>query len=103
MSPLRNSSGFENGCLSKSGSEVKLVAAWDSERRENQLARTLQRVRVKACEGEFQMFLLSTVQGWSMGDITRTLQVSLAQVYMAKLRVSKLVKAELAALEAGEK
>jgi RNA polymerase sigma-70 factor (ECF subfamily) len=84
-------------------SEEKLQAAWDAEWRENQLARALERVKVKVSERQFQMFHLFTVQGWSMAEIVRTLQVNRAQVYMAKLRVSKLVKAELAALDAGER
>jgi hypothetical protein len=49
------------------------------------------------------MFHLFTVQGWSMAEIIRTLKVNRAQVYMAKMRVSKLLKAELAAVEAKEK
>jgi RNA polymerase sigma-70 factor (ECF subfamily) len=83
--------------------EAKLKAAWDSEWRENQLARALERVKAKVSERQFQMFHLFTVQGWSMAEIIRTLKVNRAQVYMAKLRVSKLVKAELAALDTGER
>lgn len=48
------------------------------------------------------MFHLYAVQGWSMTEIIRTLKVNRAQVYMAKMRVSKLVKAELSALESQE-
>ena len=81
-------------------SAEKLEAAWDSEWRENQLARALERVKAKVSERQYQMFHLFTVQGWSMEEIIRTLKVNRAQVYMAKMRVSKLVKAELAALEA---
>ena len=36
-------------------------------------------------------------------EIIRTLKVNRAQVYMAKMRVSRLVRAEMAALEAAEK
>ena len=81
----------------------KLEAAWDSEWRENQLARALERVKTKVSERQFQMFQLFAVQGWSMAEIIRTLKVNRAQVYMAKMRVSRLVKAELAVLEAKEK
>jgi RNA polymerase sigma-70 factor (ECF subfamily) len=84
-------------------SAEKLEAAWDSEWRENQLTRALERVKANVSERQFQMFLLFTVQGWSMQEIIRTLKVNRAQVYMAKMRVSKLVKAELAALEARER
>jgi len=84
-------------------SEEKLAATWDSEWRENQLARALERVKAKVSERQYQMFHLFAVQGWSMAEIIRTLKVNRAQVYMAKMRVSKLVKAEMAALDAGER
>jgi RNA polymerase sigma factor (sigma-70 family) len=84
-------------------SEEKLAATWDSEWRENQLARALERVKANVSERQYQMFHLFTVQGWSMAEIVRTLKVNRAQVYVAKMRVAKLVKAELAALEAKEK
>src|SRR5262245_19669372 len=80
-----------------------LEAAWDSEWRENQLARSLERVKPNVSERQYQMFHLFAIQGWSMAEIVRTLKVNRAQVYMAKMRVSKLVKAELAALEARER
>jgi len=81
----------------------ELEAAWDSEWRENQLTRALERVKAKVSQRQYQMFHLFTVQGWSMAEIVRTLKVNRAQVYMAKMRLSKLVKAEMAALDAGEK
>ena len=81
----------------------KLEAAWDSEWRENQLARALDLVKTKVGERQFQMFHLFAVQGWSMAEIIRTLKVNRAQVYMAKMRVSRLLKAEMAALDAGER
>jgi RNA polymerase sigma-70 factor (ECF subfamily) len=84
-------------------SAEQLEAAWDSEWRENQLARALERVKPNVSERQYQMFHLFTVQGWSMAEIVRTLKVNRAQVYMAKMRVSKLVKAELASLEARER
>lgn len=83
--------------------QPQLEAAWDSEWRENQLARALEGVKAKVSERQFQMFYLCTVQGWSMAEIVRTLKVNRAQVYMAKMRVSRLLKSELAALEAKEK
>jgi len=84
-------------------SQQKLQATWDAEWRENQLARALERVKGNVSERQYQMFHLFTIQGWSMAEIIRTLKVNRAQVYMAKMRVSKLVKAELAALDAGER
>ncbi|HRI16005.1 MAG TPA: sigma-70 family RNA polymerase sigma factor [Verrucomicrobiota bacterium] len=74
-------------------------AAWDKEWRENQLARALERVRTRVSPRQFQMFHLAAVQGWPMADITRTLGVNRAQVYMAKLRMGRLLREELARLQ----
>lgn len=97
------STGTTEMNLVPDASEEKLAAAWDAEWRENQLARALERVKAKVSERQYQMFHLFTVQGWSMAEINRTLKVNRAQVYMAKMRVSRLVKTELAALEARER
>jgi RNA polymerase sigma factor (sigma-70 family) len=83
-------------------SAEKLQAYWDQEWRENQLARALERVKANVSERQYQMFHLFTVQRWSMAEIVRTLKVNRAQVYMARMRVGKRVKAELAALVARE-
>lgn len=80
----------------------KWETSWDAEWRENQLARALERVRHQVSERQLQLFQLFAVQGWSMAEITRSLKVNRAQVYMAKMRVGKLVRAELAALAAAE-
>ena len=77
----------------------KLEAAWDAEWREHQLARALVRVKAQVSARQFQMFHLVAVKGWAMAEITRTLKVNRAQVYVAKLRVSRLVKEELARLD----
>ena len=45
------------------------------------------------------MFHLAAVKGWAMAEITRTLEVNRAPVNMAKMRVGRLVKAELARME----
>jgi len=38
------------------------------------------------------MFDLSTLQAWPMDRITALLGVNRAQIYMAKMRVSRLIK-----------
>lgn len=77
----------------------RLEATWDAEWREHQLTRALERVRAQVSARQFQMFHLVVVKGWAMAEITRTLKVNRAQVYMAKMRISRLVKMELARLE----
>jgi len=48
---------------------------------------------------QYQMFDLHVLQKLSAQDTARTLQVSVASVYMAKYRVSRLLKREIERLE----
>lgn len=73
-----------------------LEAAWETEWREHQLARALEAVKSRINPRQFQMFQLAAVNGWAMAEITRTLKVNRAQVYMAKMRVGRMVREELA-------
>jgi RNA polymerase sigma factor (sigma-70 family) len=76
-----------------------LEADWDREWRENQLARALELVKARVNPRQFQMFHLVAVKGWAIPEITRTLKVNRAQVYMARMRVGRLVREVLAQLE----
>lgn len=87
----------------QSGSSAALVepmtdpleVIWEAEWRENQLARALAQVKSLVSPGQFQMFQLMAIKGWDKAEITRTLKVSRAQVYMAKMRVGRLLRREL--------
>jgi RNA polymerase sigma factor (sigma-70 family) len=76
-----------------------LEAVWDAEWRENQLARALAQVKTLVSPSQFQMFQLAAIKGWDMTEITRTLKVRRAQVYMARMRVGRLLRRELARLK----
>ena len=47
----------------------------------------------------YLVFEMSAVQGASIGEIARTLGMNAAQVYIARHRVGRLVKAELKNIE----
>jgi len=47
----------------------------------------------------YQLFDLFVVQKWPVRKITQTLGVSVGQVYLAKHRISSLLKKEIARLE----
>jgi len=76
-----------------------LETLWDAEWRENQLARALAQVKTLVSPRQFQMFQLAAIKGWDMTEITRTLKVNRAQVYMARMRVGRLLRRELARLK----
>jgi len=76
-----------------------LDAVWDREWQKNLLEVAITRVKAKAHPKQYQMFDLYVHQGWPMALVTSTLSVNAAQVYMAKYRLSKLIKKEIEHLE----
>ena len=76
-----------------------LSAIWESEWKKNLLEVAMGRVRRHVHPKQFQMFDLYVTQQWPMESVTSTLAVSPAQVYMAKLRVGRMIRSEIRALE----
>jgi len=77
--------------LADSGEE-KLNLKWEAEWRIHQLQLACERVKKQVSASQWQMFDLSTLQAWPMDRITGLLGVNRAQVYMSKMRVSRLIK-----------
>ena len=76
-----------------------LSALWEAEWREKLLAAALEKVRGDVSTTQFQIFDLNVLKDWPAGDVAKSLGVSLASVYLAKHRVAKAVKQEVARLE----
>ncbi|MBK8000692.1 MAG: sigma-70 family RNA polymerase sigma factor [Verrucomicrobia bacterium] len=76
-----------------------LEEQWDQEWRQNIVQIAMDRVRRKVKPKQFQMFDLYVTQHLPMDQVTRMLNVSSAQVYMAKLRISPMIRHEVSALE----
>ncbi len=72
---------------------------WEEEWQMHMLQNALRRVRRKVHPKQFQMFDLYVTQNWPMKTVTDTLGVSAAQVYMAKMRISRLLKSEIRILQ----
>jgi RNA polymerase sigma factor (sigma-70 family) len=77
-------------------------AVWDKEWRQHMLETALRRVEAKVSARQFLIFSHVALRGDSVTQVRKTLGVSLAQVYLAKHRVGKLVKEELRLLEAAD-
>jgi RNA polymerase sigma factor (sigma-70 family) len=77
----------------------QLNELWEEEWRRNLLHAALERVKRGVSPKQFQMFDLYVTQQWPMALVKSTLGVNAAQVYLAKLRITKLLKKEIAALE----
>ena len=75
---------------------------WQREWEDNLLKTALRRVRAKVSSQQLLIFRLAARGDLSSFQVARKLGVSLAQVYLARHRVGKLMKAELARLSAGK-
>ncbi|PYJ85412.1 MAG: RNA polymerase subunit sigma [Verrucomicrobia bacterium] len=78
---------------------VRLETVWNEEWEKNLMAAALEQVKSKVSPRQFQMFDLHVLQNLSVRDTARTMQVSVASVYMARHRVSRLLKREGAKLK----
>lgn len=68
---------------------------WDEEWRQNLLHTAMQRVKALVAPRQYQMFDLYAVKEWPVREVARSLNVSAARVYLAKHRVSRMVRDEL--------
>jgi RNA polymerase sigma factor (sigma-70 family) len=76
-----------------------LEPLWDEEWRKNLVDAAMQRVKARVTPRQYQMFDLYAVKEWPVAEVARTLNVTVARVYLAKHRVSRLVRQELQRME----
>lgn len=69
-----------------------LEAVWDQEWEKNLMDRALERVKTKVNLKHYQVFYLNVVKEMPARQVAKSLGVSMSLVYVAKLRVSRLVK-----------
>jgi RNA polymerase sigma factor (sigma-70 family) len=80
-------------------SDDSLEAIWEEEWRMHLLQIAITSAKKKVSPGQWQIFDLATLQGWPTGKITTLLGVNRARVYMAKLRVGRILRAEVQTLK----
>jgi RNA polymerase sigma-70 factor (ECF subfamily) len=80
-------------------SPLDLTAVWDEEWQKNLMAVALESVKEQANPRHFQIFDLCVLQDWTAGEVAQKLQIGVAQVYLAKHRVSAALKKEMKRLE----
>ena len=73
---------------------------WDEEWERNLLEAAIERVKRKVDPKQYQIFDFLVAKGWPVSRVARALHVSSGRVYLAKHRVAKLIKQEVAALRA---
>ena len=72
---------------------------WDEEWAKNLMDAALERVKQRAPVEQYQMFDLYVLREWPVKKVARTLGVSVGRVYLAKHRISKMIRREVMALE----
>ena len=68
---------------------------WNEEWENNLIEAAVKRVKLQVDAKQYQIFDLYTQKGWSVRKISQTMQVSAGQVYLAKHRISSLIKKEI--------
>ena len=79
---------------------LELEAAWDEEFEHNLLAVATAKVKAKVNAEQYQIFDLYVLRELPVEKVMGLLHVSRTQVYLAKHRVTKLLKAEVKCLQA---
>jgi RNA polymerase sigma-70 factor (ECF subfamily) len=78
---------------------VDLDALWEKEWQENLLAAAMQRVKKKVDAKQFQIFDCYVRKEWPAQKVAAELGVSVGQVYLARHRVTAVLKKEIRALQ----
>lgn len=76
-----------------------LDAVWEQEWEKNLVDAALQRVKQKVSPKQYQIFDLHVMKNWPVQKVAQTLGVNSAQVYLAKHRITSLLKKEIKHLE----
>jgi RNA polymerase sigma-70 factor (ECF subfamily) len=77
----------------------QLEAIWDQEWRTTLLDAALARVKTQVGARQWQIFDLYALKQWPVGEVAKALGFSAGRVYIAKHRISQLLKKELKRLE----
>ena len=71
---------------------------WEEEWARNLADAAIERVKRRVGAKQFQMFDLYVLKEWPVGEVARSVNANIAQVYLAKHRVISLIKQETAKL-----
>ena len=80
---------------------MDLEAIWNEEWAKSLTDAALARVKQQVNPRQFQMFNFYVLKQWPVKEVSKTLGVTVAQVYLAKHRISALVKKEVNRLQNG--
>jgi RNA polymerase sigma-70 factor (ECF subfamily) len=78
---------------------LDLEALWNAEWEMNMLDAAVERVKRRVDPKQFQVFDFYVVQKWPVSKVVNTLKVSAGSVYIAKHRISHLIRKEIKRLK----
>lgn len=78
---------------------MDLESVWDEEWEHYILEAAIDRVKKQVSPEQFQIFALRVFKEWPVLKIARELEVSVGQVYLAKHRISALIRKQVKELE----
>jgi RNA polymerase sigma-70 factor (ECF subfamily) len=78
---------------------MNLDAVWEAEWENAVMGAALERIRRQVKPKQYQIFDLYVIKKWALEKVVETLGVTSGQVYLAKHRISNLIKAEVKNLE----
>ncbi|MBI3418209.1 MAG: sigma-70 family RNA polymerase sigma factor [Verrucomicrobia bacterium] len=78
---------------------IDLDAMWNAEWEKNLVAAAMEKVKRQVSLKQIQIYDLYVVQQWPVKKVTSTLGVNIGQVYLAKHRVSRLLRQEIKRIE----
>ncbi len=81
--------------------EAELEAVWQEEWQKNCLQGAIRRVQAKVSARQFLIFDMAILRATPTPLIAKKLDISLAQVYLARHRVGRLLKIEMRIMEQG--
>lgn len=67
---------------------------WEEEWAKNLADAAIERVKQRVGAKQFQMFDLYVLKEWPVAEVARTLKANIAQIYLAKHRVTGMIKQE---------
>ena len=77
----------------------RLDELWDAEWEKNLLAAAIAKVKRRLDPQKYQIFDFYVNKGWPTEKVAERFQISVDQVYLAKNRITELIKAEVARLK----
>ena len=81
-------------------SSLNVATIFEGEWREHLFQRAIERIKQQVTASQYQIFDLYVLKEWPVRKVAATLGINRGRIYLAKHRLSQLVKREVKALEA---